>query len=200
MSPRRIAKLLGTIGAIVLGIILLVTVIVVRHRSASERLAKAAIGLAPGALLHARNFHWTQMKGDQSQWVLKAADASYSDDRTSLVLLKPELTMVAKDGKHVDLTAGNAKLILSGNHIKNANMAGGVIVHYGDFVLTSEQADFAPDDDRLDAPGPVQIQNSEMTVTGIGLSGSPKTEVFQLHQQVNAHITPRQKSDKPKAS
>lgn len=199
MSPRRIAKLLGTIGAIVLGVILLATVIVVRHHAASEKLAKAAIGLAPGALLHAHNFHWTQMKGDQSQWVLKAADASYSDDKTSLILLNPELTMVDKDGKRVDLTAGRARLILNGNHIKNANMSGRVIVHYGDFVLSTEQADFAPDDDRLEAAGPVQIQNPDMTVTGIGLSGNPKTEVFQLHQQVNTRITPRPKSDKPKA-
>lgn len=200
MSPRRIAKLLGAIGGIVLGAILLVTVVVVRYHAARERMAKVAVGLMPGALLHARNFHWTQMRGDQSQWVLKALEASYSNDKTSLLLINPELAMTSKDGKQVALSAKQAKLILDGNHIKSANMTGGVIVHYGDFVLTTEQADFAPDEDRLEASGPVQIMSQDMVVTGIGLSGHPKTEVFQLHQQVNTRITPRPKSDAPRKS
>jgi hypothetical protein len=74
MSPKRIARILGWIGAVVLGAVLVVTVKVVRHRSAKQDLANSA-ATVPDALLHAHNFHWTQMKGDENQWVLKAKDA-----------------------------------------------------------------------------------------------------------------------------
>jgi LPS export ABC transporter protein LptC len=200
MSPRRIAKLLGGLGAIILAAILLVTVVVVRHRDARNKLASTAVALAPGAFLHAHNFHWTQMKGDQSQWVLKARDASYSDDKTSLLLVKPELMMVAQDGKYVTLTADLAKLKLDHNHIIQADMSGGLVVHYGDFVLETDAAEFEPDRDRLNAPGLVKIKGQDLTVTGIGLVGRPKAETFELQSQVSTTIVPRQKSDAAKVS
>ena len=108
MSPRRIARILAGAGAVVLVAIVLVTVWVVRHRKDVKALTNAA-GLLPGAFLHARNFHWTQMKGDQSQWTLQAKDASYAADKTSMVLKGADLKMIGKDGKRVELrgAAGN---------------------------------------------------------------------------------------------
>ena len=200
MSPRRLAKLLAGFGAIALGLILIVTVVVVRSRSARQKLGTAALGAIPGALLHAHNFHWTQMKGDKSQWVLKAGDASYSDDKTSLILSDPQLAMTASDGKQVALSAKLAKLTMDGNHIKSANLSGGLVAHYGDFVITTDEATFSPDLDRLDASGLVTIASPEITVTGVGMSGHPKAEIFELHKQVSTRITPRQTSDQAKLS
>src|SRR5579863_649323 len=200
MSPRRIAKLLGGIGAIALALLLIVTVLVVRRRTAGEKLVKAAVGIAPGSLLHAHNFRWTQMKGVQSQWVLKAKDASYSDDKTAIILVNPELSMIAKDGKRVDLTANLAKLKMNGSHIIQANMSGALVMHYGDFVLTTSEATFAPDKDRIDADGPVKIEAPDMVVTGIGMSGHPNAQLFELRSEVNTRILPKEKSDKAKAS
>jgi hypothetical protein len=136
MSPKRIATILGWIGAVVLGAVLVVTVKVVRHRSAKQQLASNA-ATVPDALLHAHNFHWTQMKGDENQWVLKAKDASYAADKTSLVLSGADLSMIAKDGKSFELFAPAALLKLNGNHVSSANLSGGLVVHYGDFVLTT---------------------------------------------------------------
>ena len=77
MSPRRIARALAGFGIVALLILLGVTVWVVRHRQDAQALQRAA-GLVPGSLLHAHNFHWTQMKAGQRQWVLTADDASYA--------------------------------------------------------------------------------------------------------------------------
>lgn len=192
MSPKRIARALGVVGAVALCVIVIVTVRVVRHRSVRQALENAA-GLAPDSLLHAHNFHWTQMKGGQNQWVLKAKDASYAADKTSLVLIGAELSMTATDGKRLELVAPQARLRLSGNHISSADLGGGLIVHYGDFVLSTEKATFAPDNDQLEAPGAVRIEGEGLTVTGVGLSGHPKAEVFQLLNQVSTEITPRHK-------
>ena len=200
MSPRRIARALAGFGIVALLILLGVTVWVVRHRQDAQALQRAA-GLVPGSLLHAHNFHWTQMKGDKSQWVLQAGEASYSDDKTSVILNNPELAMTASDGKHVALTAKLAKLTMDGNHIKSANLSGGLVAHYGDFVVTTDEAIFSPDSDSLEAPGKVSIAGPDITVTGVGMSGHPKAEVFELHQQVTTQITPRQQSnDHPKVS
>jgi len=192
MTPKRIARTLGAVGAVALCIIVIVTVRVVRHRSVRQALQNAA-GLMPDSLLHAHNFHWTQMKGSQNQWVLRAKDASYAADKLSLVLSGAELAMTATDGKRIALLAPQARLRLNGHHISSADLGGGIVVHYGNFVISTDKATFAPDNDQLDAPGSVKIEGEGLTVTGVGLSGHPKAETFQLLKQVSTEITPREK-------
>jgi LPS export ABC transporter protein LptC len=194
------AKLLGGVGAIALVVLLTVTVVVVRHRAAGEKLAKNVAAVVPGSLLHAHNFHWTQMKGGQSQWVLKATDASYSNDKNDILLVNPELKLTTKEGKSVELHANSAKLKMNGNHITQANMTGGLVMHYGDFTLTTDQCSFYPDDDRVSADGLVTIIGPQMTVTGIGMSGRPNAQTFELLKQVTTQITPKEKSAKAKVS
>jgi LPS export ABC transporter protein LptC len=197
MNPRRIARLLTLFGTAALMVIVVVTVIVVRRRSAQQKLEMMA-AVVPGALLHAHNFNWTQMRGGQSQWVLKASDASYSNNRTSITLLQPRLSMVAQDGKHLLLTASRAVLTVNGNHIQRADMSGGLMVDYGNFVLTTDRATFLPDDDQLHAPGTVKISGPGLDVAGIGLSGHPKAQTFQLLKEVKTLI--KQQRQPAKAS
>jgi LPS export ABC transporter protein LptC len=199
MGPRRIARLLALFGTIALGVIVMVTVVVVRQRSALQRLRTVA-AVVPGTLLHAHNFNWTQMRGDQSQWVLKANDASYSTDRTSILLLQPQLSMTVQDGKHLSLTASRAVLTVNGNHISRAEMSGGLKVNYGDFVLRTESATFLPDDDQLHAPGTVKIEGPGLDVAGIGLNGHPKAQTFNLMKQVNTTIDQKQRRSNAKPS
>jgi LPS export ABC transporter protein LptC len=199
MSPRRIARLLALFGMIALTVIVVVTVVVVRQRSAQQKLRTVA-AVIPGALLHAHNFNWTQMRGNQSQWVLKANDASYSNDKTSILLLEPQLSMTAQDGKHLALTASRAVLTVNGNHISRAEMSGGLKVDYGDFVLKTESATFLPDDDQLHASGAVKINGPGLDVAGVGLSGHPKAQTFQLLKEVKTVIDQKQRRASAKAS
>jgi LPS export ABC transporter protein LptC len=200
MSPRRIAKLLAGFGAVALAAILIVTVAVVRHRSAGQKLGMAAVGMLPGTLLHAHNFHWTQMKGNLSQWVLTAREANYSEDKTNLILTAPDIILMSSDGKRIELSSSSALLKIQEGHIKQANMIGGLVVHYSEFVLTTDSAVFLPDSDSIDAAGPVTIRGSNLLVTGIGLTGHPRAQTFELLRQVSTHLTPRQTSAPAKTS
>jgi LPS export ABC transporter protein LptC len=193
MSPRRIAKLLAVFGAIALMAILIVTIRVVRERSAQQKLETVA-AIVPGALLHAHNFHWTQMRGGQRQWVLTAKDASYSDDKTSIILTAAALSMTSQDGKHLMLTSPHAKLRMNGNHISRADLNGGLKLDYGDFVIITDEATFLPDDDQIHAPDQVTITGPGLKVVAIGLTGHPKEQVFQLLKQVNTDIEQKQRS------
>jgi LPS export ABC transporter protein LptC len=193
ISPRRIAKLLALFGSAALMVILVVTIVVVRQRSAQQKLQTVA-AIVPGALLHARNFHWTQMRGDQSQWVLKASDASYSNDKTRIILVRPRLSMVAQDGKHISLTASQAVLTVDGNHISQAVMSGGLTVDYGEFVVMTDTATFLPDDDQLRAPGVVKINAPGLNVAAVGLSGHPKAQTFQLLKEVKTVIDQKRRA------
>jgi len=174
-------------------VIVVVTVIVVRQRSAQQKLRTVA-AILPGALLHARNFNWTQMRGDQSQWVLKASDASYSNDKTSILLVQPRLSMIAQDGKHLSLSASRAVLTVAGNHISRAVMSGGLTVDYGEFVLMTDMATFLPDDDQIHAPGAVKINGPGLDVAGVGLSGHPKAQTFQLLKEVKTVIDEKRRA------
>ncbi|MBV8450693.1 MAG: LPS export ABC transporter periplasmic protein LptC [Deltaproteobacteria bacterium] len=176
-------------------VIVVVTITVVRQRSAQQKLQIVA-AIVPGALLHAHNFNWTQMRGDQSQWVLKASDASYSNDKTSILLLQPQLSMIAQDGKHLLLSASRAVLTVYENHIRRAEMSGGLTVDYGDFVLMTETATFLPDEDQLHAPGAVKINGPGLDVAGVGLSGHPKAQTFQLLKEVKTVIDQKQRHAK----
>jgi LPS export ABC transporter protein LptC len=185
-------KLFGTVALMV---IFVVTVMVVHQRSAQQNLRTVA-AIVPGALLHAHNFNWTQMRGDQSQWVLKASDASYSNDKTSILLVRPQLSMTMQDGKHVSLAASRAVLTVHGNHINRAEMSGGLTVDYGDFILMTDTATFLPDDDQLHAPGAVKINGAGLDVAGVGLSGHPKAQTFQLLNQVKTIIDEKRRNAK----
>jgi LPS export ABC transporter protein LptC len=200
MSLKVIAKALAAFGAAAIAVLLAVTIYVVRHREDAQALTKIA-GVLPDSLLHAKNFHWTQMKGSEMQWVLTAADASYSTDRTSVKLVGANLAMTSNDGKEVHVTAPQALLYMNGNHINRADLSGGTVIRYGDFVLSTDSASFDPDADKVEAGGLVTVEGEGVKVTGIGLSGSPKNRVFQLHQQVSTEIQPKKDdSAKPKKS
>jgi LPS export ABC transporter protein LptC len=190
VSPKRIAKIIAGFGAVALATLLGVTIYVVNNRSAAPSITTIA-GLIPGSLLHAHNFHWTQMKAGEQQWVLTARDANYSSDKTSIVLNQPELTMVSKDGKPVTVDAPKAVLKLVGNDVKRADLSGGAKIHYGDFLLTTDSASFVPDTDQVDAPGLVTIEGQGLKVTGIGMTGHTKTRQFELLKQVTTDIAPK---------
>ncbi|MFZ0679146.1 LPS export ABC transporter periplasmic protein LptC [Candidatus Binatus sp.] len=199
MSPRRIAKFLAGFGAIALVVLLVATIWIVRHRSATQVLQTAA-GLVPGTLLRAHNFHWTQMKAGERQWVLTAGEADYSADKTMLKLTDAVVTMVSSDGKPVVVNAPHADLTMNGNHVSKAYLTGGTVIHFGDYVLSTDSATFMPDDDKVEAPGLVTVIGDGLKVTGVGLSGHPKTRVFDLHTQVRTEVMPKKDSEKPKQS
>jgi lipopolysaccharide export system protein LptC len=66
--------------------------------------------------------------------------------------------------------------------------------------LTTDQAIFIPDNDELIAPGAVKIEGAGLVVTGIGMSGHPKTETFELLKEVNTQIVPKTKGGGAKVS
>jgi len=199
LSPRRIAKALAGFGAVALIVLLVATVWIVRHRSATQVLQTAA-GLVPGTLLRAHNFHWTQMKAGERQWVLTAGEADYSADKTTLKLTDAVVTMVSSDGKPVVVNSPHADLTMNGNHVTKAYLTGGTVIHFGDYVLSTDSATFMPDDDNVEAPGLVTVIGDGLKVTGVGLSGHPKTRVFELHTQVQTVVTPKKDSEKSKQS
>ena len=189
MSPRRIAKVLTGFGAVALVALIGATVYIVHHQS-SLSVTKVA-GLVPGALLHAHNFHWVQMKAGAPQWTLTATDASYSADRTSVLLSEPQLKMTSSSGKLVLVQAPHAALTLNGNHVTRADLSGGTRVHYGDFLLTTNEIVFFPDKDEMKAPGQVTIEGQGLKITGVGMTGHPKIRQFELLKQVHTEITPK---------
>ncbi len=187
------------VGAVAVMVLLVVTAWVVRNRSAGQVLQTVA-GVVPGSLLHARNFHWTQMKAGERQWVLTATDASYSNDKTSLTMLGAEIAMTSSDGKPVVVNAPRAVLSLNGNHVNRAVLSGGTTIHYGDFVLSTDSATFSPDEDQVEAAGLVTVLGEGLKVTGIGMTGHPKARLFELHDQVNTQFTPKHDREKSKES
>ena len=193
--------MLAGFGGIALVVLLVSTIWIVRHRSATQVLQTAA-GLVPGTLLRAHNFHWTQMKAGERQWVLTAGEADYSADKTMLKLTDAVVTMVSSDGKPVVVNSPHAVLTMNGNHVTKAYLTGGTVIHFGDYVLSTDSATFMPDDDKVEAPGLVTVIGDGLKVTGVGLSGHPKTRVFDLHTQVETVVMPKNNKDseKPKQS
>lgn len=194
MSPRRVAKAMGLFGAAALAVTLAVAIYVVRHRAPATTMQQMA-DIVPSALLHAHNIKWTQMSGGLSQWHLSAREASYSHDKTSLVLTDAELSMVAKDGKNVEVSAPRAEISVTGNHINQAHLSGGLRINYGDFVLKTAEATFSPDKDIVNAPGAVEVAGQGLTVTGVGLTGHPNQRSFTLLSQTNTVVVPKKRSD-----
>jgi LPS export ABC transporter protein LptC len=190
MSPRQIAKTLAGVGIAALVVIVAAAVLIIKSRERERELLAQSVKVEPGSLLHARNFHWTQMKGDKEQWELFASEANYSDDRTSLTLKDSKISMVMEDGKPLSATAKQVSLKLTGNnHVNLAHLSGGVVVHYGDITITTQNGTFLPDSDLLTATGPVEIIGQGFKVVGVGLSAKPKARIFTIEHQVVTDFT-----------
>jgi LPS export ABC transporter protein LptC len=187
MSPRRVAAALAIMGAATLAVLGFFSVRAVIHRD-SKKALRQALDLVPGALLHAHNFHWTQRKGDHKAWELNASEASYSNDKTSLVLNNPVLSMVTEDGKTLLLHAARADLKLKGDHIDQAYLSGGLDLTYGDVNLTTTEATFWPDRDMIQGAGPVKVRMPGFDVTGVGLEAHPQARLFALQHEVRTEI------------
>ncbi|GEM_PF-407889 len=190
MSPRQIARTLAGVGIAALVVIVTAAVLIIKSRERERELLALSVKVDPGSLLHAHNFHWTQMKGDKEQWELFASEANYSDDRTSLTLKDSKLNMVLDDGKPLSANAKRVHLKLTGNnHVNWAHFSGGVVVHYGDITITTPNGTFLPDRDLLTATGPVQIVGQGFKVVGVGLSARPKARIFTIEHQVVTDFT-----------
>jgi LPS export ABC transporter protein LptC len=189
MSPRRVAKALAGFGVMALAVIVLAAVWIVNHRE-NARTATRILGMVPGALLHAHNFHWTQMKGSQKQWELNADEASYSKDKTSLNLTEANLAMTMENGNFVHLFSPHAILYLSGNHVNRADLSGGIELHYADIVVRTPDIVFFPDQDEMKAAGDVKINGNNFVLTGIGMKAHPHAQQFTILSDVNTDLIP----------
>lgn len=189
MSPRQIAKTLAGVGIAALVVIVAAAILIIKSRERERQLLAQSVTVAPGSLLHARNFHWTQMKGDKEQWELVASEANYGEDRTSLTLKDSKLKMVLDDGKPVAANARRVDLKLNGNHVNRADFSGGVVVNYGDIKIATQSGTFLPDSDLLTAAGPVEITGDGFRVAGVGLEARPKARTFMIEHQVVTNFT-----------
>ncbi len=190
MSPRRIAKVLAGVGIAALVVIVAAAVVIINGRERERQLLANSISVEPGSLLHARHFHWTQMKGDKEQWQLTAGEASYGEDRSSLTLNDSKLTMGLDDGKPVSAQANRVALKLNGDHVNRAEFSGGLVLHYGDIKVTTESGTFLPDSDLLEAHGAVEIAGDGFRIAGVDLEARPRARTFILKHQVVTDLTP----------
>lgn len=108
--------------------------------------------------------------------------------------------MTSSDGHPVVVNAPTAVLALNGNHVTRADLSGGTVIHFGDYILSTDSATFMPDQDQVEAVGLVTVIGEGLRVTGVGLTGHPKTRIFQLHQQVQTEFTPKKDREKSKQS
>jgi LPS export ABC transporter protein LptC len=189
MSPRQIAKTLAAIGIAALTIIVVAAVWIIKSREHEREALARTVTVEPGSLLHARNFHWTQMKGDKEQWQLVASEASYGENQSSLTLKDSKLTMVLEDGKPLAAMAHRVDLSLNGHHVNRAQFSGGLVVDYGDIQLKTEGGTFLPDSDLLEANGPVEISGNGFKISGVDLEAKPRARTFTLKHQVVTDLT-----------
>jgi hypothetical protein len=108
--------------------------------------------------------------------------------------------MTSSDGKPVVVNAPSALLAMNGNHVTRAYLSGGTVIHFGDYILSTDSATFMPDEDQVEATGLVTVLGEGLRVTGVGMTGHPKTRIFQLHQQVETEFTPQSDREKTKKS
>lgn len=169
-------------------VIVVAAVWVVHSRDREQRLLARSVKLVPGSLLHAHNFHWTQMKGDKRQWQLRAREADYGADRKSARLKDATLTMTLPDGKRLMARADRVLLKLSGSHVTQANFSGSLALDYDGMKLMTTSAVFVPDKDELDAPGRVHIIGQDFQISGVGLVAHPRAQTMTLKAQVDTEL------------
>lgn len=143
-----------------------------------------------------KEFQRAEIREGRKVWEAKGSQGQYFPENNTAKVLDAKVWMFQKDGKVVVLSAGEALLRMQGVGLKGADATKGVVIVYDDKeTLETESLSFDKENDRIHAPGHVQITGAMIDISGEELEGKLQTNDFILKKNVSTVIKPKAKKN-----
>ncbi|MBN2515308.1 MAG: LPS export ABC transporter periplasmic protein LptC [Deltaproteobacteria bacterium] len=173
-------------GIILVFLIIVVTVFIVYHgleKKDGEGVLKI---ISDKADLYVRDFHYTEVGDGESTWVIDADSAQYIRKKNLALLKNVKVKFFTSDGKTFFMTGKEGQLYTDS---RNMDLRGNVqiISDSGDRFVT-ECINYSYSEKKVYTQNPVTLENSQLKITGVGLTIMLTTKTISLLSDVSAFI------------
>ena len=137
------------------------------------------------------NFERSETKNGKLVWEVKADRGEYITNDNTANLTQVFLTLYKNSGEKVTIASKEAKLYLDGSALKKADLNGDIVVTLDDeTTIRTEIATYNKEEDKVTAPGAVNIEGKRYKVKGTGLVAHVRSKEFSLNGRVETRIDP----------
>ena len=115
------------------------------------------------------DFRRVKVKDGRKVWELVAREADVKGDQSVVEVASPSVAFFAEDGRAVEIRGAKGLVHLDGSNLRKIELAGGIEVRVGDYVVRTDEAVYVQSEDSVTSPGRVRVEGSELALEGDGL-------------------------------
>jgi LPS export ABC transporter protein LptC len=120
-------------------------------------------------------------------WEIVARKARYSTENHLVIVEAPQFSFYPKDGDAFSLRSREARVLLTADkkeEVLRVELSGDLEMQIGDFVITTQEAIFESEQNRISSPSAVQISGPGVVVAGQGYA----VDVVNKHMTLDADV------------
>lgn len=156
----------------------------------AEDLARGDLEFLPGVSQHMTDFHRVKVQDGRKVWEISAQDAQYFDEDKTVVVRQATMQLYLKDGRMVGLKGTEARVLLEGRDVARVEMSGDIQVSLADYVVHTQRATYDHAQQRIFAPGTVEISGHALQLDGDGMEADVQNQHVRLLHHVSMHVQP----------
>jgi LPS export ABC transporter protein LptC len=182
---RRISRRTVVVAAIALLIVSILLVICTFYSGEEEKETSLKV-ISDKVDLHIRDVNYTEVDEDGSVWEITADTASFSKKDNVAYFDNVKLKLTLKDGRTYEMT-GTKGMMHTDNH--DARIEGNVkIVSGKGDVFTTDHLNYLEKEKKIFTEGGVNLSNSRLEISGVGLTILTDSDRVVLHDRVRAIV------------
>lgn len=174
---------------IIIGILLIICMAVfLVYKGLEKKEGKGVLKIVSDkADLYVRDFHYTEVGDGESTWVIDADLAQYIRKKNVALLNNVRVKFFTSDGKTFMMTGKEGQLYTDS---RNIDICGNVqiISANGDRFMT-ECLNYSYSEKKVSTQDPVTMENSQLKITGVGLTILLTKKTISLLSDVRAFLT-----------
>lgn len=127
-------------------------------------------------------------------WEIVARKARYSTDNHLVIVEAPQFSFYPKDGDAFSLRSREARVLLTADkkeEVLRIELSGDLEMQIGDFVITTQEAIFESEQNRISSPSTVQISGPGVAVAGQGYAVDVVNKYMTLDAEVQTTLSRR---------
>ena len=144
----------------------------------------------PGVSQHIQDFYRVKEQGGRKVWEVRAADAQYREEDSTVVVRDAAMHLYLKDGRVLGLKGDEGALHLSGREVRTVDLRGAIEVTFADYVLRTDQASYDDATDKISTLGPVEVRSKSLQVRGDRMEFDVQHQRVRLISNVSTRIEP----------
>jgi LPS export ABC transporter protein LptC len=127
-------------------------------------------------------------------WEIVARKARYSTENHLVIVEAPQFSFYPKEGDAFSLRSREARVLLTADkkeEVLRIELSGDLEMQIGDFVITTQEATFESEQNRISSPSTVQISGPGIAVSGQGYAVDVVNKYMTLDADVQTTLDRR---------